>query len=55
MLRASTRAHDPFFGEPKIWPNFISSRFAPLNTFAKLPVRALINVLEKMAQKKLIV
>ena len=53
MLRASTRAHDPFFDEPKISPSFIFSNCAPLNTFAKLPVRALINVLEKLAQKKI--
>ena len=54
-LWASTRAYDPFFDEPKIWPSFIFSRVAPSNTFAKLPVCALINVLKKLAQEKLIV
>ena len=49
-LQAATRAHDPFFDEPKIWPNFIFSRVASPNTFAKLPVRALIN---KSKKKKL--
>ena len=46
-LQASTRAHDPFFDEPKIWPSFIFSRFVPVHTFAKLPVHALINKIKK--------
>ena len=46
-LQASTRAHDPFFDEPKIWPSFIFSRFVPVHTFAKLPVHALINKSKK--------
>ena len=54
-LRASTGVHDPFFDEPKIGPSFIFSRVMPVHTFAKLPVHALINVLKKLAQKKLIV
>ena len=49
-LQASTRAHDPFFDEQKIWPSFIFSRFAPVHTFAKVPVHALIN---KSKKKKL--
>ena len=54
-LQTSTRAQDPFFDEPKIWPSFIFLRVTPSNTFAKLPLCALINVLKKLAQKKLIV
>ena len=46
-LQASTRAHDPFFDEQKIWPSFIFSRFAPVHTFAKVPVHALINKSKK--------
>ena len=42
-LRASTRTHDPFFDNPKIWPTFIYRGEVPAHTFAKLPVRALIN------------
>ena len=42
-LRASTRSHDPFFDNPKIWPTFIYRGEVPAHTFAKLPVRALIN------------
>ena len=41
------RAHNPSFDQPKIWPNFIFSRVAPPNTFAKLAVRALINKSKK--------
>ena len=44
-----------FLDEPKICPSFIFLRFVPVHTFAKLPVHALINVLAKLAQKKLIV
>ena len=42
-LRASTRTHDPFFDNPEIWPSFIYRGEVPPDTFAKLPVRALIN------------
>ena len=42
-LRASTRTHDPFFDNPKIWPTFIYRGEVPAHTFAKLPVRILIN------------
>ena len=42
-LRASTRSHDPFFDNPKIWPTFIYRGEVPAHTFAKLPVCALIN------------
>ena len=42
-LWASTRTHDPFFDNPKIWPTFIYRGEVPAHTFAKLPVRALIN------------
>ena len=42
-LRASTRTHDPFSDNPKIWPTFIYRGEVPAVTFAKLPVRALIN------------
>ena len=46
-LRASTRTHDPFFDNPKIWPTFIYRGEVPAHTFAKLPVRVLINDLKK--------
>ena len=42
-LRASTRTHDPFSDNPKIWPTFIYRGEVPAHTFAKLPVCALIN------------
>ena len=42
-LRASTRTHDPFSDNPKIWPTFIYRGEVPAHTFAKLPVHALIN------------
>ena len=42
-LRASTRTHDPFFDNSEIWPTFIYRGEVPPDTFAKLPVRALIN------------
>ena len=42
-LWASTRTHDPFFDNPKIWPTFIYRGEVPPDTFAKLPVHALIN------------
>ena len=42
-LRASTRTHDPFFDNPKIWPTFIYRGEVPAHTFAKLPVCVLIN------------
>ena len=50
-LQESTRAHDPFFDEPKIWPSFIFSRFVPVHTFAKLPVHALINKSKKKSYR----
>ena len=42
-LRASTRTHDPFFDNSKIWPTFIYRGEVPADTFAKLPVCDLIN------------
>ena len=42
-LRASTRSHDPFFDNSEIWPTLIYRGEVPPDTFAKLPVRALIN------------
>ena len=42
-LRASTRTHDPFSDNSKIWPTFICRGEVPAHTFAKLPVHALIN------------
>ena len=42
-LRASTRTHDPFFDNSEIWPTFIYRGEVPAHTFAKLPVRVLIN------------
>ena len=42
-LRASTRTHDPFFDNSKISPTFIYRGEVPADTFAKLPVRVLIN------------
>ena len=54
-LRASTRTHDPFFDNPKIWPTFIYRGEVPPDTFAKLPVCALINDPKKLFQKKVYV
>ena len=42
-LQVSTRTHDPFFDNPKIWPTFIYRGEVPADTFAKLPVCILIN------------
>ena len=42
-LQASTRSHDPFFDNSEIWPTFIYRGEVPADTFAKLPVHALIN------------
>ena len=42
-LWASTRTHDPFSDNPKIWPTFIYRGEVPAHTFAKLPVCAPIN------------
>ena len=42
-IRASTRTHDPFFDNSKIWPTFIYRGEVPADTFAKLPVCVLIN------------
>ena len=42
-LRASTRSHDPFSDNSKIWPTFIYRGEVRADTFAKLPVHALIN------------
>ena len=53
-LWASTRSHDPFFDNPKIWPTFIYRGEVPAHTFAKLPVRALITDLKKFDPKKVI-
>ena len=54
-LRASTRTHDPFSDNPKIWPTFIYRGEVPAHTFAKLPVRTLINDPKKLFQKKVYV
>ena len=51
-LRASTRSHDPFFDNHKIWPTFIYRGDVPADTFAKLPVCALITDLKKFDPKK---
>ena len=53
-LCASTRSHDPFFDNPKIWPTFIYRGKVPAYTFAKLPVHALITDLKKFDPKKVI-
>ena len=53
--RASTRTHDPFFDNSEIWPTFIYRGEVPAHTFAKLPVRALINDPKKLFQKKVYV
>ena len=52
-LCASTRSHDPFFDNPKIWPTFIYRGKVPAYTFAKLPVHALITDLKNLTQKRL--
>ena len=49
--RASTRAHDPFLDNLKIWPTFIYRVEVPGYTFAKLPVCVLINDLKKLDPK----
>ena len=54
-LRASTRTHDPFFDNSEIWPTFIYRGEVPADTFAKLPVRTLINDPKKLFQKKVYV
>ena len=54
-LQASTRTHDPFSDNSKIWPTFIYRGEVPAHTFAKLPVRALINDPKKLFQKKVYV
>ena len=51
-LWASTRTHDPFSDNSKIWPTFIYRGEVPAHTFAKLPVCALINDPKKLFQKK---
>ena len=51
-LQASTRTHDTFFDNPEIWPTFIYRGEVPPDTFAKLPVCALINDPKKLFQKK---
>ena len=48
ILWASTRTHDPFSDNPKIWPTFIYRGEVPAHTFAKLPVRALIHDPKKL-------
>ena len=53
-LQASTRSHDPFFDNHKIWPTFIYRGDVPADTFAKLPVCALITDLKKFDPKKVI-
>ena len=53
-LRASTRSHDPFFDNHKIWPTFIYRGDVPADTFAKLPVCALITDLKKFDPEKVI-
>ena len=54
-LRASTRTHDPFSDNSKIWPTFIYRGEVPADTFAKLPVCALINDPKKLFPKKVYV
>ena len=54
-LRASTRTHDPFFDNSEIWPTFIYRGEVPGYTFAKFPVRVLINDPKKLFQKKVYV
>ena len=54
-LRASTRSHDPFFDNSEIWPTFIYRGEVPADTFAKLPVRVLINDPKKCSKKKVYV
>ena len=49
--QASTRAHDPFSVNLKIWPIFIYRGEVPSNTFAKLPVHVLINDPKKLDPK----
>ena len=51
-LQASTRAHNPFFDNPKIWPTSIYKGGVPGYTFSKLPVRALITDLNKFDPKR---
>ena len=51
-LRASTRTHDPFFNNSEIWPTFIYRGEVPAHTFAKLPVRVLINDPKNCSKKK---
>ena len=51
-LRASTRTHDPFFDNSEIWPTFIYRGEVPADTFAKLPVRVLINDPKKIVPEK---
>ena len=53
-VRASTRSHDPFFDNHKIWPTFIYRGDMPAHTFAKLPVCALITDLKRFDPKKVI-
>ena len=53
-LRASTRSHDPFFDNHKIWPTFIYRGDVPADTFPKLSVCALITDLKKFDPKKVI-
>ena len=54
-LQESTRTHDPFFDNSEIWPTFIYRGEVPADTFAKLPVCALINDPKKLFQKKVYV
>ena len=49
--QASTRAHDPFSDNLKIWPTFIYRGEVPSNTFAKLSVHVLLNDLKKLDPK----
>ena len=49
--RASTRVHDPFSDNLKIWPTFIYRGEVPGYTFAKLPVHVLINDPKKLDPK----
>ena len=49
--RASTRAHDPFSDNLKIWPTFIYRGEVPGYTFAKFPVHGLINDPKKLDPK----
>ena len=53
--QASTRAHDPFSDNLKIWPTLKYRGEVSGYTFAKFPVHVLINDPKKKFRKKLYV